>query len=84
MPTLSIGQSKCAVKQGPVWPNDLDSRTLSEGSTLLKYCEMFIYLSKTFYNIFYEMITMIPFQYGSWMKRVGPKVRNISQCEKDQ
>ena len=36
MPPLSIGQSKCAVKQGPVWPNDLDSRTLSEGSTLLK------------------------------------------------
>ena len=36
MPSLSIGQSKCAVKQGPVWPNDLDSRTLSEGSTPLK------------------------------------------------
>ena len=36
MSPLSIGQSKCAVKQGPVWPNDLDSRTLSEGSTPLK------------------------------------------------
>ena len=48
MSPLSIGQSKCAVKQGPVWPNDLDSRTLSEGSTPLEILrDIYIFVKNT-------------------------------------
>ena len=53
MPPLSIGQSKCAVKQGPVWPNDLDSRTLSlKEAPPLKYCEKVIYICQKHFKTY--------------------------------